>query len=282
MVSSGTLEMSDALIRPYIAVCVLFATRVISNYLDRVIRVQWSLLWHENISMTQRRLNKRPADMSDDNNQPKRQDDDSSRTPPEDANQSPDDIPGTSALQSISSNLENRLIVVPNEYSQIEESNYNDGGYLRIVPGKVYGGVHKVVKYMNRGHFSSAWLSKRTDNGEYAVLKVSKSAVKYRDSVLKEFKLLNSFQSIQPHPNIVKLLGKFEERNRRFSHITMVFEVMGPNLEYAIHRSGSKMHLEVIRSITKQLLEALKYIHTFEIVHMDLKPANIIVVSDHS
>uniref|UniRef100_A0A1I7U5N5 non-specific serine/threonine protein kinase n=1 Tax=Caenorhabditis tropicalis TaxID=1561998 RepID=A0A1I7U5N5_9PELO len=228
--------------------------------------------------MSERRSNKRPADESDDGSQPKRQDEDPSGTPPEGADwPSPDDLPGTSAPQTGPPNLENRLVVATLGYSQIREDQYNDGGYLRIVPRQVLGGVQEVVKYLNRGHYSSAWLSKRTDNGAYEVVKVSKSDPRFAVPTRKEIEILKTIQSKKPHPNIVKLLGSFEESNGQFSHVTMVLEVMGPNLQYAIHSSGKKMHLEVVRRVSKQLLGALKYIHQRGIVHMDIKPNNIML-----
>ena len=67
--------------------------------------------------------------------------------------------------------------------------------------------------------------------------------------------------------------------NTIFEDVCMVFEVLGHNLLKLITKSNyTGIPLENVRIITKQVLEALHYLHTkCKIIHTDLKPENILM-----
>lgn len=58
----------------------------------------------------------------------------------------------------------------------------------------------------------------------------------------------------------------------------MVFEVLGSNLLDLIIKSGyTGIPLENVRTISKQVLEGLDFIHRLTIIHTDIKPENILM-----
>jgi len=79
------------------------------------------------------------------------------------------------------------------------------------------------------------------------------------------------------HPSIVKVLDFFEENNTAY----MVMEFLkGQTLESYIQSKGGRLSQEEALKLIKQIAEAVKYIHSHNILHRDLKPDNIILTDD--
>lgn len=76
---------------------------------------------------------------------------------------------------------------------------------------------------------------------------------------------------------IIKIFGDFEfmqpAKKRRFC---IVMESMYCDLSHLLE-AKDKLPLGLIRAITKQILEGLEYLHSIDIIHTDIKPANIVL-----
>lgn len=109
--------------------------------------------------------------------------------------------------------------------------------------------------------------------GKWIIIKRIKPEVKdnpqYRSLFMKEFE--NSYNL--DHENIVKILDKGEDANGLY--YTMEY-VDGRALSDCI-KNGELKNEKLIKSIIKQLCNALSYVHKKQIVHRDLKPDNIII-----
>lgn len=76
------------------------------------------------------------------------------------------------------------------------------------------------------------------------------------------------------HPNIVKLHSVHETKN----HIILKLEyARGLELHHLCYKTMSEPEAQ---KLTKQLLTALEYLHSKYIIHLDIKPQNIIVTDD--
>lgn len=162
------------------------------------------------------------------------------------------------------------------------QGGYRKGGYHPVSIGEWYGKKrYQVVKKLGWGHFSTVWLAKDDKEGGFVALKVVKSAAHYTEAALDEVKLLQCVASNDPDGKsfVVRLLDDFTHAGPNGNHVVMVFEVLGRNILDLIEKHYYGLPLEVVKSITKQVLIALDFMHTeCSIIHTDLKPENILLV----
>uniref|UniRef100_A0A669EZY4 non-specific serine/threonine protein kinase n=1 Tax=Oreochromis niloticus TaxID=8128 RepID=A0A669EZY4_ORENI len=90
-----------------------------------------------------------------------------------------------------------------------------------------------------------------------------------REQVLQEIRLLQNLD----HPSLVKLLDTYETA----SSYVLVLEMadQGRFLDYIV--SWGNLTEEKVALYLRDILEALHYLHSWRIAHLDLKPENIVV-----
>nr|XP_057902601.1 triple functional domain protein isoform X3 [Doryrhamphus excisus] len=125
------------------------------------------------------------------------------------------------------------------------------------------------VLELGRGRFS---VVKRCDHlatkRTVAVKQVNKKLMR-RDRVTQEVNLLQRLQ----HPNIISLVDTYETP----SSFVLVLEMadQGRLLDYII--SWGNLTEEKVAGYLRDLLDALHYLHNSRIVHLDIKPENLLV-----
>ena len=92
---------------------------------------------------------------------------------------------------------------------------------------------------------------------------------KYKQKFIKEAKSLGTLK----HPNIVKVLESFETNNTVYYAMDFI---EGGSLEEYIAQRGALSEDETLR-ISNQIIDALSYMHSKQMLHLDLKPSNIIM-----
>lgn len=107
----------------------------------------------------------------------------------------------------------------------------------------------------------------------FAVKIISKKkALGGLDGVSRELKILSKLN----HPGIVRLKAFYEDNSNYY--LVMEF-ISGGDLMDFIANNGS-IDENASREIAKQILEAIKYVHSKGISHRDLKPDNIMIAQD--
>ena len=62
----------------------------------------------------------------------------------------------------------------------------------------------------------------------------------------------------------------------------IVFEFMNCSLLQFIESNGSRVPLNMVKSLMKQLLSGLEYVHSHNVIHRDIKPENLLVSNPNS
>ena len=139
--------------------------------------------------------------------------------------------------------------------------------------GNTYEGVHAMMdtRLAIKEFFVKDFCGRDGDTSRMTVLTQSKVNLiqKLKEKFVKE---ANSIYKLK-HDNIVRVTDIFEENNTVY--YVMDF-VEGSSLSDIISRKGKLSENEALGYI-RQVAEALKYVHGKNILHLDVKPGNIMV-----
>uniref|UniRef100_UPI0023EA81D5 LOW QUALITY PROTEIN: SRSF protein kinase 3-like n=1 Tax=Agelaius phoeniceus TaxID=39638 RepID=UPI0023EA81D5 len=169
------------------------------------------------------------------------------------------------------------------EGEQEDPRDYCKGGYYPVRIGDLFHGRYHVVRKLGWGHFSTVWLCWDLRRKRFVALKVVKSAPQYTETALDEIKLLKCVRDSDPsdpkRENIVQLIDDFKISGVNGVHVCMVLEVLGQQLlRWIIKSNYQGLPLPCVKSIVRQVLEGLDYLHTkCKIIHTDIKPENVLV-----
>ncbi|XP_007231984.3 SRSF protein kinase 1a isoform X2 [Astyanax mexicanus] len=179
-------------------------------------------------------------------------------------------------------------ILGSDDEEQEDPNDYCKGGYHHVKIGDLYNGKYHVIRKLGWGHFSTVWLALDIQGKRFVAMKVVKSAEHYTETALDEIKLLRSVRNTDPDdPNremVVQLLDDFKISGVNGTHVCMVFEVLGHHLlKWIIKSNYQGLPLPCVKSIIRQVLQGLDYLHTkCKIIHTDIKPENILMSVDES
>lgn len=95
---------------------------------------------------------------------------------------------------------------------------------------------------------------------------------KFKEKLIKEAQLLSEVH----HPYIVNVLEVFEENGT--AYIAMEY-ISGCSLKYMMDKEGKLPEKKVLRYV-HQIGEALQFVHEKSILHLDIKPSNILIDSN--
>ncbi|XP_068157029.1 serine/threonine-protein kinase D3 [Drosophila tropicalis] len=179
----------------------------------------------------------------------------------------PDSGIGSDIAKSWETSIRQAYMHVTNTQCCESEEQVQDMGQLyQIFPdevlgsgqfGVVYGGVHKKTKR------------------EVAIKVIDK----LRFPTKQEAQLKNEVAILQniSHCGVVNLERMFETPERIF---VVMEKLKGDMLEMILSHSRGRLSERVTKFLITQILIALKYLHSQNIVHCDLKPENVLLSSD--
>ncbi|XP_068664755.1 mitogen-activated protein kinase 10-like [Aristolochia californica] len=134
---------------------------------------------------------------------------------------------------------------------------------------------YKIQEVIGKGSYGVVCSAIDTHTGEKVAIKKIHDIFEHISDaarILREIKLLRLLR----HPDIVEIKHIMLPPSRRdFKDIYVVFELMESDLHQVI-KANDDLTREHYQFFLYQLLRALKYIHTANVYHRDLKPKNIL------
>ncbi|KAI3695302.1 hypothetical protein L1987_78297 [Smallanthus sonchifolius] len=134
---------------------------------------------------------------------------------------------------------------------------------------------YKVLEIIGKGSYGVVCAAVDTQTGEKVAIKKITNIFEHSSDairILREIKLLRLLR----HPDIVAIKCILMPPSRKdFKDIYVVFELMESDLHQVIKANDDLTH-EHRRFFLYQMLRALKYMHTANVYHRDLKPKNIL------
>ncbi|KJZ77710.1 hypothetical protein HIM_02887 [Hirsutella minnesotensis 3608] len=173
---------------------------------------------------------------------------------------SPPPTPPTRALKD----EERRFKTITSPCEFVED--YRPGGYHPVLLGDVF------------------------DNGRYVALKILISEISGSTNELQILRHITKVAPAEGGRHITQLLGEFEFRGPNGIHKCLLFEPMGPSVNTMVEelpqfnprRWGMKIRYppQIAKTILKQSLQALEFLHKNGIAHGDFHPGNMLFALD--
>ena len=164
-----------------------------------------------------------------------------------------------------------------------EKTGFEETKDFPIIINSIVAGRYQVVEYLGSAAFSKAIQCYDIHTEQMVCMKIIENNKDYFDQSVDEIKLLryiNANCEDLDGKNLLKLIDFFYHKE----HLFIVTELLRDNLyEYSKYNREveKKMYFNVprLQRITKQILNALSFIHDLKLIHCDLKPENILIKS---
>lgn len=157
--------------------------------------------------------------------------------------------------------------------------------------GNTLGGFQtseiQVLQFLGSGGEGKVYLGRITDLDllvafkQFEVIENEEQEKKIMEAITKEMKIVKKLS----HKNVLKFFtihkSNLDADNAVQYNILMEY-MEGGSLEAMLLKSKSKiLKLPMTKSIIRQILEGLEYLHENRIIHRDLKPGNILMDENH-
>lgn len=149
--------------------------------------------------------------------------------------------------------------------------------------GSVVASRYKILREVGLGTFGRVVecldLNRRQGDGKgaFVALKIVRSIKRYHDSALIEARIVEEVnrRGGRGRSHFVEMHDSFSFQG----HFCMVFESLGPSLyDFMKRHDYQPFPMPCVQDFTIQLLEALEFLHSFRLIHTDLKIENILLM----
>lgn len=155
-------------------------------------------------------------------------------------------------------------------------------GYYKIISNElIKRGRYRVIRTLGRGVFANVAQAADRDAGDQLVaIKMIRRNDMMRKASQKEMDFLRRVNEADEHDkrHIIRLFDSFDHKG----HLCIVFEHMSKNLRDLLKEetNGRGLALPAVRVYAKQMFYGLQHLQNCKVIHLDLKPDNVLVSAD--
>jgi diguanylate cyclase (GGDEF)-like protein len=142
--------------------------------------------------------------------------------------------------------------------------------------GTLLADQYHLEDYLGGGGMGAVYLATQKDSDKLFAVKILKPDVAARSpEYIQLFEEEIAKASKLSHPNIVRIFDSGIEDDISF----MVMELLeGQTLEDEVNQKG-KLEIDIVKNIFRQICNAFIYAHSRNIIHLDITPRNIFILS---
>jgi serine/threonine-protein kinase len=144
--------------------------------------------------------------------------------------------------------------------------------------GQVLDARFEITELISRSGMGSIFKAVALENGDTVALKVPFMHFESDPAFYSRFQREEEIGKTLDHPGILKIRASTGKRSRPYFAMEYL---KGRTLEEVI-RAAEKLPVDKALDLASRICEALGYMHKLNIVHRDMKPANIMVCDDGS
>lgn len=144
-----------------------------------------------------------------------------------------------------------------------------------LQPGDIYKKKYEKNEELGRGKFGVVFQVKDKENGKcYAAKHIRVRKTEHKDKVLEEIALLKCLTN----PHIIRFMDAFENPGE----IILVTEYLdGGELFEKVATEDFNLTESDCCLFMRQIIRGVEYLHNRNVVHLDLKPENVVCVNKH-